>query len=225
MARNICGQEVSRVKIVDDDTSAREGMIITVKDADLEPLPDAGPLPQLREFVLRAKRGADAVLCDHSLMRADYASFNGAEAVASLYNQKCPAVLCTRWSPADIDAMRCFIRFIPALIVSDDISPDTIVDGIGRCIAEFRNEPASSRKPWRTLIRVETVERDRRPALFYVAISGWDSKQIVRLPLDLIPLEHRLAIEPDFRFYASVNKGAETAEALFFSDMEFPPKG
>ncbi len=199
-------------------------MVLTVKDADLEALPDDGPLPELHDFVLGAKQDVDAVVCDHRL-RATYAPFNGAEAVASLYVERCPAVLCTRWSTADIDAMRRFIRYIPALISSDDVSPETIADGIGRCIAEFRSEPASSRKPWRTLIRVESVERELRPALFYVAISGWDSKQIVRLPLDLIPSEHQAAIEPDFRFYANVNKGAETPETLFFSDLEFPAKG
>ena len=64
-----------------------------------------------------------------------------------------------------------------------------------------------------------------KPALFYVAIPGWDSKEIIRLPLDLVPYRRRRLIEPGFRFFASVNKGAEQPEALFFTKFEFPLTG
>ncbi len=224
MSRTILGQEVSRVKIVDDDPTARSAMVFTISDADFLALPDVGPLPELEEFVQSAKHSVDAVVCDHRL-NGTYAKFNGAEAAAHLYKEKCPAVLCTRWNTADIDAMRQYIRYIPSLLSTDDVNPETITAGIARCIQEFKNDPAPSRKPWRTLIAVESVARDLLPPLFYIAIPGWDSKEIVRLQLDLIPEEQRVWIQPGFRFFAAVNKGAERPEELFFSNFEFPEKG
>ncbi len=224
MSRTILGQEISRVKIIDDDPAARGAMVFTVTDADFLALPDDGPLPKLEEFVQSAKQSVDAVVCDHRL-KGTYAKFNGAEAAAHLYKEKCPAVLCTRWNTADIDAMRQYLRYIPSLLSTDNVDPETIAGGIARCIQEFNNDPPPSRKPWRTLLAVESVASDLLPPLFYVAIPGWDSKEIVRLQLDLIPEDQRFRVQPGYRFFAAVNKGAERPEELFFSDFEFPKKG
>jgi len=222
MAMNILGQSISRVKVIDDDPTARQAMAFTITDANLEALLAEGPLPKLSKFVASTKKQVDAVVSDHRLKKGHYATFNGAEAVAELYNAHCPAVLCTRWSTADIDAIRQYIPFIPSLISIDEINPDTIATGFTRCISEFKNVPVPSRRPWRTLVRVESVATSSKPALFYVAIPGWDSKEIIRLPLDLVPYGRRRLIEPGFRFFASVNKGAEQPDALFFTKFEFP---
>jgi hypothetical protein len=224
MSLRVLGRSISRVKVVDDDPVARKAMSFTVTDANLQALPDDGPLPELPRFVQETRGSVDAVVCDHR-MKGTYATFDGAEAVANLYKAACPALLCTRWSRADIDSIRRFIPFIPSLISSDDINPDTIADGIAICIREFDNDPIPSRKPWRSLIRVESVEPEDRPPLFYVAIPGWDSKEILRLPLDLIPEKQRPMIKPGLRFYAKVNKGTETPDRLFLSDFEFPARG
>jgi hypothetical protein len=224
MALNILGQSISRVQVIDDDPTARQAMAFTIRDADLEALPAEGPLPKLSTFVTTTKKRVDAVVSDHRLKKGHYATFNGAEAVAELYNAHCPAVLCTRWSTADIDAIRQYIPFIPSLISIDEVNPDTIATGFARCISEFKSAPVPSRKAWRTLLRVESVETSSKPALFFVAISGWDSKEIIRLPLDLIPYRRRKLVKPGFRFFASVNKGAEQPEALFFTNFEFPAK-
>jgi hypothetical protein len=222
MPLNILGQNIARVKVIDDDPTARQAMAFTIKDADLEPLPDAGPLPQLGRFVSKTKRVFDAVVSDHRLQTGQYAQFNGAECVARLYKVGCPAVLCTRWSTADIDAIRHYIPCIPSLISIDDMNPESLATGLERCITEFKDAPVPTRKPWRTLLRVESVATGSRPALFYVAIPGWDSKEIVRLPLDLIPEGKRKLVKPGFRFFANVNKGADRSEALFFTKFQFP---
>lgn len=224
MALRILGQDISRVKVVDDDATAREAMAFTITDAGLQALPDTGPLPLLRRFVASAKKNVDAVISDHRLQKGRYARFNGAEAVAELYSVRCPAVLCTRWSSADIDAIRKYMPRIPSLISIDETNPETIANGFARCISEFKNDPVPTRKSWRTLLRVESVTTTSKPALFYVAITGWDSREIIRLPLDLIPYRRRKSIKPGFRFFANVNKGAEQAEALFFNCFEFPGK-
>jgi len=171
MSKVILGKRIERVKVVDDDASAREATVLTVTDANLEAVPADGPLPQLQTFVREAMLDSDAVVCDHKL-KGFYAPFNGAEAVASLYNATCPAVLCTRWTTADIDAMRRYLPYIPSLISTDDIDPDALIYGFQLCIREFQNDPVPSRRPWRTLINVESVNTDTKPNLFYVSIPA-----------------------------------------------------
>lgn len=223
MPPKIAGIEVKKVRIVDDDPSARDTMSETVVDAAFEALPAPGPLGSLSQFLEASRAEVDAVVSDHRLA-GPYAEFNGAEAVASLYKIRCPAVLCTRWDKADIDSMREYLRYIPSLIASDYASPESIADGFERCIKEFKDDPVPSRKPWRTLVRVESVDLELKPQLFFVAVTGWESKEIVRLPLDLIPESSKPLILPGYRFFAQVNKGAERSEELYFSDFEFPSR-
>jgi hypothetical protein len=224
MSTVIFGERIKRVEVVDDDARARAATVLTVADANLKPFPTAGPLPALNEFVRNAKHRSDAVVCDHR-MRGTYSSFDGAEAVAHLCRAKCPAVLCTRWSKADIDTMRRYLPDIPSLISTDDMNPETLIYGFQVCIREFKNDPIPSRKPWRTLINVESVNIDTIPKLFFVSIPGWDSKEIIRLPLDLVSPGKRPLIHEGFRFFAKVNKGTDRSETLFFSEFEFPAKG
>lgn len=220
MSREIGGITITRVKIVDDNEKAREGMAFQVADANLEPIQERGPLPSLSAFVTDTKKQADAAVCDHKI-RGDYASFNGAEAVAALYRANCPAVLCTRYDSADVDEMRRFRRYIPALLPLKDVNPDSIAESLQKCVLEFTGKPVSSRRPWRVLIRVDTVAPALVPPLFFVAVPGWNSKEVIRLPLDLIPKAHWGSILPGARLYAKVNKGADKQEDLYFTDFEF----
>jgi len=219
----ILGKQITRVKVVDDDARARAATALTVADANLEPIPVDGPLPPLDEFVRAVKGDSDAVVCDHKL-KGMYAGFNGAEAVAHLCIATLPAVLCTRWTTADMDAMRQYIPYIPFLISTDDIDPDALIYGFQVCIREFQGDPVPARRRWRTLINVESVNKETNPNLFFVSIPGWDSKEIIRLPLDLISEDQRVLIQEGFRFFAMVNKGTDRPETLFFSDFEFPAK-
>jgi len=219
MPRDIAGKKISRVKVVDDDERARDGMALEIVDADLEPVKELGPLKDLVAFVSKTKGEVDAAVCDHRI-QGNYAGFRGSEAVAELYKAKFPALLCTRYSTADVDEMRRYRRYIPALLSLDEVNPDAIIRGLEMCILDLAGKPVSTRRPWKTLLRVEDVDRALVPPLFYVAIPGWDSKEIVRLPLDLIPKQHSPKITAGFRFYAQVNKGAEKHEDLYFFDFE-----
>lgn len=223
MSTVIFGERITRVEVVDDDARARAATVLTVADANLKASSTTGPLPPLNEFVRSAKRRSDAVVCDHR-MRGKYSPFDGAEAVAHLCRVRCPAVLCTRWTKADIDTMRRYLPDIPSLISTDDMSPEALIYGFQVCIREFKNDPIPSRKPWRTLINVESVNLDTMPKLFFVSIPGWDSKEIIRLPLDLISADKTPLIREGYRFFAKVNKGTDTSETLFFSEFEFPAK-
>ena len=207
---------ISRVKIVDDNSLARRALALTLAEVNLEPIDEPGPLLNLDEFIKASIASVDAVICDHRL--TTYARFSGAKAVAMFYQQKFPALLCTAWSVADIDAMRIYRRFIPVVISSGDANPETILEGFKLCKKELTGEFSSFRKPWRTLIRV--VELDIESKNLFVVIPPWNSAEVIRLPLELIPNALLEKLKPDFRFHAQVNIGSENQNDLYFVNFE-----
>ena len=221
MSLVIAGKTIERVKIVDDDANGRKGVALIVGDADLEPLPEDGPLPKLNEFLSTAIAEADAVVCDHRLKQGTYAHFDGAEAVARFYELGFPAVLFTAWSKADIDAIRLYRRYIPALIPSDKVDPDSITKGFQVCVEEFNGRFLPSREPVRTIVRIESVDREQKPPIVYAVVSSWNPREVVRFPLDVVAQNLRGYVEPDKRLFAKVNIGAEDQADLYFEDFEY----
>jgi len=217
----LAGRKIERVGIADNDRYARKSVESVVEAADMTPLPEDGPLPDLDIFVRTVMKATDAFICEHRLKHGEYARFDGAEAAACFYKSRFPAVLCTAWGKADADTIRKYRPYIPALIPARDADPDNIIRGFELCILEFRNQFTPSRKPWRTLVRVEDADTESIPALFYIILPGWNSREIIRLPLDLIPPAFRDKIRSGTRFHALVNKGAETQEELYFDKFEF----
>jgi hypothetical protein len=211
---------IKRVTIVEDDPCNRRSLAEIVADAKFVPVPEDGPLCDLKSFTKGAMRNTDAFIFDHHLKQSQYAPFDGAEAVASLY-KKSPSLLCTTWGKAYIDAIRVYRRKIPILIRTDDLNPDTIAIGFEYCIREFESDFSPSRRPWRTLVRVEDVDEQLRPPIFYVVLPGWYSSDKISLPLYLIPSGLRQNIKQGVRFHAQVNKGAENQEDLYFDNFEF----
>jgi hypothetical protein len=117
--------------------------------------------------------------------------------------------------------MRQYLRRIPVLIHTDDINPDSIAKGLENCIREFNNDFLPTRRPWRTMVRVEDVDENTVPKMFFAVLPGWHSSDKIRLPLDLIPSELHNKIKPGVRFHAQVNKGAENQDDLYFDNFQF----
>jgi hypothetical protein len=190
-----------------------------VRDLRLEPVPEAGPLASLEEFAGEAAKRTQGAVCDYQLGARNYAPFHGAALVAAWYELGYPALLCTKWEQAVIDEMRRFRPRIPVLIKPSELDPDRLVAGLEVCIRELRGERTSSRRVWRTLVRVEDVSPDRNMRA-YVVLPAWDNERVVRIPVTDIPEAVRPAVKPDARLYAWVNLGAETNEELFFDRWE-----
>ncbi len=212
-------KDIKRVTIADDDQSARQSIAFHIEDAELEALPVEGPL-ELPRFVNDTIENTDAVVCDHYMRSTPYASFNGAVAVAHFYQQQFPAILCTRGDKAAINEIRLFRRHIPSLISSRDIDPEKIKFGLEVCVNEFKDTFLPSRKPWRTLIRIEEVYKDLIPAMFSVVISGWNPDELIGLPLDLIPKDLHNMIQAGYRFHAMVNIGTDNQDDLYLDKFE-----
>ena len=92
------------------------------------------------------------------------------------------------------------------------------------CLNEFGNRFVASRRPWKTLLRIEDVDTSGAFRFAYVILPGWNSSEVVRLPLTLVPAKLRSHVRPGERLFASVNKGAEDQSELYFEDFEYRGK-
>lgn len=206
---------IQRVAVIDDDKQARDAMAESIVDADLQPVIQQERLNSLEDLIGNLEGGADAAICDHRLKPRNYASFQGAEAVAELYRMHFPALLITAWSTEDIDNIRPYRREIPILVRSGGLEPQIIRDGIVVCLNEFENNYLKERKPHRILIRIEDVDS----SFIYIIIPSWDSNTGLRLPRSIIPT-HFGEIMPGMRLFSEVNIGASKNEDLYFSQFE-----
>jgi len=222
MAITIAKRSIQRVSIIDDQVSAREMCELSVDDLGLEPVSEAGPLDeQLLVCVNTIRERADAAICDYNLKVKAYSTFNGAELAAEFYKVKFPAVLCTKWYKAVIDEMRQFRRFIPSLVDPNKLDPTSIRSGIESCIREFEGDFRAVRRPWRTLVRVEDIRKaDQGSDFVYVVVPAWNSNEVVKLPIMLIPPGIIKKLGAGSRLHAKVNLGASGNEELFFEEWE-----
>ena len=212
---------IRKVAVIDDKREACEAMAEAVEDANLEPVPYQDRLESIKNFIPRVIKETDAAIFDHYLKPGNYANFNGAEAVSRLYKKKFPALLVTTYSKADIDNIRPFRRNIPVLISGGYADSETIKEGIKKCLNEFSNKYSKDRKAWRTLIRIERIDKKREIA--FAIIPAWNPDEFVRIPLKLIP--GKLLIDkPIFRLIAHVNIGAKNHEDLYFENFELADK-
>lgn len=217
MGLMINNKSIQRVMVIDDQPDARDAMAFSMEDADLEPIFHVHPFNSMAEC-LSTVTTADAAIFDHHLKPGNYADFDGASAVAQLYQQRFPSLLVTAWAKVDIDNIRQLRKDIPILIRSGDAESQVIKSGFEQCINEFSGHYSFSRKPWRTLVRIEEVDSSR----VYVVIPGWNPNEIVSLPLVMFPKVKEVV--PGTRFFAKVNTGADQQEELYFTDFEIIEK-
>ena len=217
MPIKIRDRSVQRIAIVDDEEAVRAGYEELVVDLNVDPVTEAGPLPDLETFVRRVVEHSDAVVCDFKLTGGPYSTFNGTAAVSRWYDQKHPALLCTMWDTAMIDELRRHRAKIPVLVNPSDLDAGRIIQGFETCLEEFSGNRVDGRKLYRTLVRVEDLSgsEERLPYAF-LAIPAWIRAKIVPVPLADIPEHARGQIVSGGRLYARVNLGAEADEDLFF---------
>lgn len=218
MGMDIFGRTINRIQIIDDDPNVRSSYEYPIEELKLIPVMAEGPLPVITEFVQHSRGVADAAICDFQLRVKNYANFNGAETVALMYHNHFPAVLCTRYEQANVDEMRKHRRYIPVLLKPNELNPTSIVKGLEVCLKEFSEQYSTTRKPWRTLVRVDDLDEEN--GFFYITVPAWDPNQIIRIKKLDVPLyiQERLAIKS--RFHAIVNIGAEYHHDIYLDQWE-----
>ena len=210
---NIEGREITRVVIVDDDPAARDGYAYPVEDLGLEPVKMPGPIGTTDSFLANLTR-SDAVVCDYHLKKREYAPYDGDRLIAACYQAAVPGTLCTTFT--DATARRDYLRYIPALLKTSSPEPESFVQAWRQCLTELRGEFDPSRRPWRTLVRVEEIDS----GYLYAVVPAWDVRKKIRIDTDGLPDEIRQQARPGTRFHAEVNIGADTHEDLFFVSWE-----
>jgi len=218
MALQVAGKTIKRITIVDDDPGARETYEYIWDDLHVQSKQEAGPINDSGKFLKRMMKQSHALLCDYHLKKKVYATFDGDELVERCYKASFPAILCTSYTDYDLTLMRSRRRFVPILLKPNELDRDTIINGFERCIKEFKGEFLPSRKPWRTLVRVEEVELAEK--YFYAVVPGWNLRKKIRLYVDDLPREMQPLVTPGKRFHAQVNVGAKSEEELYFHAWE-----
>lgn len=205
-----------KIAIVDDNENMRETLRDELEYAEIEAEPLAGPFPTLGDLVSTVTGRANAAVCDHHLI-ANYASCDGAEAVASLYKHRLPAVLVTTYGIANLHEIRLYRRQIPVLLTPDEANPDSLMRGWEVCRREFNGEYVPSRRPWQTMVQIEDVDGDT----VYAILPSWNSNEVIKLPKEMINQNLHEHVNPGERFFAQVNKGAERQSELYFEEFEY----
>ncbi|WP_124778920.1 MULTISPECIES: hypothetical protein [Micromonospora] len=221
MAVELLSRQLSRVAIVDDQPESRKSYSYTVEDAELEPVAEDGPLGSLDDY-LRSRhisQYADAALCDYRLGGRAYASFSGAQLVARWYKENFPALLCTRWEKAQIEHIRPYRRWIPVLMTPDELTVDTLMDGLKECLFELNGNFRPHRRPWRTQVHFLSKDDDQRNT-YFAEIPGWERNDVIRVSLTDLPQEVATMVRDDWRCHARANLGAESPEELYLCDWE-----
>ena len=210
-------RSISRALIIDDDPNARASYEYAIEELDdVQAHPVEGPLPDLRAFIA-GLQASDVLLCDYHLRkRSGYAKCDGDQLIAECYKAKVPGVLCTTFT--DTVLRRDYLRYIPGLIKDSSPEPEDLTKAWGRCLSELDGYFEPWREPWRTLVRVDEVDYERK--FIYVVVPPWRARQKVRIDMDSLPQEIRQLVAPDRRFHAMVNTGAESHEDLFFDKWE-----
>jgi CheY-like chemotaxis protein len=220
MALTFNGTTISRVLIVDDDEDARTAFGFALEELGIVPVFQQDRLAANVDVVLPdLRKQADALISDYHLKKKNnYSGIDGDELVAAANATKFPALLCTSYADAPLTMHRHFRRYIPTVLNNDDYNPETFARGLERCVMESKGEFDQTRKPWRSLLRVDEVVPDG--GYFYVVIPGWSSEQKIRILLDELPGEIRAILKPGYRLHAQVNRGAKRPEDLFFVEWE-----
>ena len=226
--------EGSRVAIVDDVEWQAETTAGVAEEASLAPfiISEAdGEFESLQQlFGCVQDRNCGAVICDHRLIHTGFASFNGAEFVASLYDQGMPATLLSTFAAIDGDtAIKLYRARIPSLITRSDLDPLTIMNGLKRSESELAGHIAPERKPWRTLVRLEGISTGGEIPVVEAIVHTWEPDLAIRFPLELIEDESigRHLVNNDswpVRLFAEVNVGCTDANDLFLRSFEWAPE-
>lgn len=211
-------QSSERIAIVDDDKDVRDGYAYAIEGDGYIPVDQPGPLGSLDTFLAREMDVSGAV-SDYRLTPAGYAQFDGARLVASWYQRNFPAVLCTTFGKSSADHFRSYRRWVPVVMSPEELSPETVREGLSLVRNELQGNFVPVRRPWRALVHfIDYVEENRS---LYVKLPGWGSDAVALRLADLPPeLGTVVTSRSDFRCYAQANLGTESTDDLYLSDWE-----
>lgn len=221
------------IAIVDDDPGTARDTSEMVRDLEcighiIQPREDGFSTIEQLIRVLSTHQ-ITGVLCDHRLQNNGFASFFGSELVAKLSEKRIPSILITQFTETDADtSIRLYRKQIPVLLKRADLTLDNLFTSFIQCQSELIGNIASTRKPYRTLIRITNLTNADSIDVVDAFIPAWNPRISVRFPTALISdinitkqiMQHNFSATP-IRLFAQVNIGAENAEDLFLDQFEW----
>lgn len=216
-----------RVAIVDDIADELEMLEYELDDAGHEAVRREMPVASLDNLVswLRAQQ-VEGFVCDQRLSVANYAPFQGAEAICRVFRGlRLPCLLVSSFIATEVLAIRYWRASVPVLIEKQFLGRDTINRGFALSKSELDGNVPTQRIPRRTGIHIEKVDTHGR-GIVETIVPGWNENAVVDFPLDLIEDD---ALRADVRsrrvdwLIARVNLDADHQADLFFTDLERAP--
>ena len=226
----------AKIAIIDDERFTAEIAADIAEEAELTPtiISDGdGPFREVAQLLKGIQtRGCIAVVCDHRLSGTPFASFLGAELIASLYDEHIPGLLLSTFAGVDSDfTIRRHRASIPCLVSRGHLDPDNLLQGLRLCESELDGHFAPERYPRRTLVRIVKVSPSSvdGEAVVDAIMHSWDPNCGVRFPLDLIEdwhIQQRLLndFNGEMNLFAQVNVDCQNSMDLFFRDFELAPE-
>ena len=212
--------EIARVAVVDDEPEYAEGTGLLIEDAGLIPIVLKHGFGSAAELVETARTVADAAICDHRLRRGGYGPFDGAEAVAKLFDVGVPSILLTTYDKIDADvSIRLWRDRIPVLLSRDAVDPARIRVALQDCLREVLGDTPESRVAWKALIEVRGIDDESKMRVVDAVIANWRPNEAIRFPLDLLPVEMRDGLQTGDLLVGDVNVGCERQEDLYFRNL------
>ncbi|HEY9862999.1 MAG TPA: hypothetical protein V6D21_02350 [Candidatus Obscuribacterales bacterium] len=214
------------IAIVDDDPELAEITGWDIEEAGYKPfLLDNRHFHNVNELVSLIRENAQGAVCDHRLSNSGFANFYGAELVAALYDLRFPSVLITQYTKIDTSfSIRKWRHKIPILLSREDANASSIAKGIEDCTLELSGKIPSTRKSYRTIVRVTSIDEESHESVVDAFVPGWNPHEAVRFPASLVPENLRDALQPNVRLFAHVNIGAEKPDDLYFEKFELAPE-
>lgn len=212
------------VAVVDDDDDAAMTIIHALEDARFRPYRQvaANSIAELANSIVK---NSDAAVCDHRLRYGAFADVSGAELAAALVKQGHPTILVTQYLDqyADI-AIRSFRSHLPVVLRREDADePHELRLGFARCKIELRQGKIKERKLQKTLLQVMDVSEVGDVQVIDAIVHGWNSKDTVRFPMNLVRAEDRARVGHSTILSALSNVGTDLKVDLYFEKVHIAP--
>lgn len=207
-----------RVAVIDDDDDGRDTIIDLLGEQNYTGVAITGRFGNDIERLLNEIETADPrfVICDHRLTAKQFASFNGLQVVEELIARKRPAMLLTTFQDPDRIVLRAARPRVPVIKGRDGFKIEEVSFLCDVVSKEIANEPVTSRKPHRVLLRVEAV-RDNE---IDVVVPSWNRNHAFVLPKSILGMSVRGAVKDRDYLLGDINIGATSEEELYFANVD-----
>jgi len=215
------------VAVIDDIREDAELTASLVSEAGFTPIVITPPPSSITLLLDQIGDSARAAICDHRLAGRGKVGYYGAEVVARSNARHLPAVLITTYADLEAHSIRLWRSGIPRLLRRGrESDPDTIFEALTQADRETGGQYEPNRKPYRAVVRVDTVRAVEGVEVAGVVVSAWNPSEVVEIPSSLITQdvpEYKGRLS-GIRFMANVNIFAQAPDELYFRDFELAPE-